>query len=186
MPSGMARAYIGLGSSMGDRKATLQGAARSIAATLAGGTPGFVRCSSVFETDPAAPPATQTFLNAAMVIETKSTAVELLAGLQAIEIEYGRVRDLRWEDRTLDLDLLAMVDDDGRSLEVGQDGLELPHPQAHLRDFVLAPLCELNGELQLAGRSCREHLTGLPQNARTLRARLDFELLGLGDRPKCD
>ena len=96
------------------------------------------------------------FLNAVAALDTALTPGELLDVLLAVEAAHGRVRDVRWGPRTLDLDLIwyeGAVSDDAR--------LTLPHPRAHEREFVLRPLCDIAPELPLAGRPAREWLAEL-------------------------
>jgi 2-amino-4-hydroxy-6-hydroxymethyldihydropteridine diphosphokinase len=96
------------------------------------------------------------FLNAVAALDTELGPDALLEVLLAVEAAHGRVRDVRWGPRTLDLDLVwfdGVVRDDPR--------LTLPHPRAHEREFVLRPLCDLAPELLLHGRTAREWLDSL-------------------------
>jgi 2-amino-4-hydroxy-6-hydroxymethyldihydropteridine diphosphokinase len=127
---------VALGSNLGDRVARLAAAVAGLRAT-----PGVraLACSSVFETDPVGPPGQGPYLNAVVRLETDLAPRALLARLQALEREAGRVRTgVRDEARTLDLDLLLYG---ARCLE--EPDLTLPHPRLHERPFVLAPLEEL-------------------------------------------
>jgi 2-amino-4-hydroxy-6-hydroxymethyldihydropteridine diphosphokinase len=129
-------ALIGLGSNLGDRRATLEGAIAALAAS-----PGVDvrRVSSFRETEPVGgPPGQGTYLNAAAVLETRLDPVELLHILQAIETRFGRVRTVRWGERTLDLDLLLF---DNRIIQSPE--LTVPHPRLADRRFVLEPLAEV-------------------------------------------
>jgi len=139
---------IALGSNLGDRGELLADAVRSLDATdgiRVGAVSTFIETPALrpWGVDPDAPP----YLNAVALAETDLAPHELLAELQRIEREHGRVRDVRWGDRTLDLDL---VDYDGMRLD--EPGLTLPHPRAHERDFVLAPWLEVGPEAVLVGR----------------------------------
>jgi 2-amino-4-hydroxy-6-hydroxymethyldihydropteridine diphosphokinase len=129
----VARAAIGLGSNLGDRlghlRLGLEGLRR--AGTL-------LAVSSVYETAPVGGPEQGPYLNAVGLIETSLPASDLLAHLHGIEAEAGRVRQERWAARTLDLDLVVYDD-----LAVDLPGLELPHPRAHERRFVVAPLVDV-------------------------------------------
>lgn len=132
------RAYIGLGSNLGDREAMLRFALRAL-----GELSGTVleAASRVYETDPIGPGEQGAYLNAAVEVKTELTPELLLEGLLAIEQKAGRDRagePQRWTARTLDLDLLFFGD---ACLEMR--GLELPHPRLHERAFVLEPLCDL-------------------------------------------
>ena len=96
------------------------------------------------------------FLNAVAALDTELGPDALLDVLLAVEAAHGRVRDLRWGPRTLDLDLVwfeGVVRDDPR--------LTLPHPRAHEREFVLRPLCDLAPDVLLHGRTAREWLDSL-------------------------
>ncbi len=133
MPS---RALIGLGSNLGDRRATLEGAIAAL-----GATPGVRvrRVSSFHQTDPVGgPPGQPAYLNAAAVLETTLDPFELLHVLRTIEARFGRVRTVRWGERTLDLDLLLF---DDRIIRT--PALIVPHPRLAERRFVLEPLAEI-------------------------------------------
>ncbi|MFP4057607.1 MAG: 2-amino-4-hydroxy-6-hydroxymethyldihydropteridine diphosphokinase [Candidatus Brocadiia bacterium] len=132
----MADAYIGLGSNVGDRRATLRSALAHLERE-----PGVevVAVSSFHETRPVGgPPGQRPFLNAAAHLRVSLGPEELLDRLLAIERAHGRVRRERWGPRTLDLDLLLYG---GRVVRTGR--LAVPHPRLHTRRFVLAPLAEI-------------------------------------------
>jgi 3-oxoacyl-[acyl-carrier protein] reductase len=131
-----ARAYIGLGSNLGDRRHMLEQAL-----TLLGSTEGIQieRVSTFHETSPVGgPPGQGPYLNAAAILQTALEPMALLHVLQKIEGSLGRVRHERWGPRTLDLDLLLFED---RILQTPE--LSLPHPLLQERRFVLAPLAEI-------------------------------------------
>jgi 2-amino-4-hydroxy-6-hydroxymethyldihydropteridine diphosphokinase len=133
------RAVIGLGSNLGDRKAILDGAVESLKEI-----PGTVvrSVSGFHETEPVGGPSGQeAFLNAALVLETTLSPIELLRALQAIENRFGRVRTVRWGERTLDLDLILYGD-----TVIESPDLIVPHPRFAERRFVLAPLAEIAPE----------------------------------------
>jgi 2-amino-4-hydroxy-6-hydroxymethyldihydropteridine diphosphokinase len=137
-----ARAFIALGSNLGDRLGNLQAAVDGLA-----GTRGIdvVRASRVYETDPVGPPQPD-YLNAVVLVETSLSARELLEACLAIERAMGRERKERWGPRTIDLDLLLY----GRE-DIHEPGLVVPHPRMHERGFVLAPLLELEADPALPG-----------------------------------
>ena len=145
------RAYVSLGSNLGDSLQTLREAAAAL-----GGLGTVVAASPVYETDPVGLKDQPAFLNAVVELDTTLEPLPLLDALLAIETDSGRERGIRFGPRTLDLDLIWY---DGRRLE--SDRLTLPHPRAHEREFVLRPLCDIAPDLPLAGRPAREWLAAL-------------------------
>ena len=141
----MVRAYVGLGSNLGDREATLRDAVDSLSAA-----PGVthVTVSTLRETDPVGYLDQPRFLNAAAAVDTTLRPRELLDLLLRIERELGRTRDgLRYGPRTIDLDLLLYGAE-----TVDEPGLTLPHARLHERLFVLEPLAELDSSLEVPGK----------------------------------
>jgi len=131
----MTRALLGLGSNLGDRVAHLRAAVA--------GLPDLAAISPVYETDPVGGPDGQgAYLNLVARLETALAARALLEVCRALEAEAGRVRDVRWGPRTLDVDVLWV---DG--IEVHEPDLEVPHPRLRERRFVLAPLADLAPDL---------------------------------------
>ena len=148
----MTRVLLGLGSNLGDRRAHLRDAVASL--------PGVTGVSDVYETDPVGGPDQERYLNIVVALDVPvvlaggdprpaddlvaddapapMTPLELLAICQRIESAAGRVRDVRWGPRTLDVDVLWI---DG--VEVDEPDLTVPHPRMLERRFVLAPLAEL-------------------------------------------
>lgn len=135
----MTRAYIGLGSNLGDREATIRAAVAAL--------PGLVAVSSLQETDPVGKTDQPRFLNGVAAVETDLSAPELLQLLLSVERELGRERRERWGPRTIDLDLLLFGDE-----TLDEPGLTVPHPALHERRFALEPLAELDPELLVPGR----------------------------------
>jgi 2-amino-4-hydroxy-6-hydroxymethyldihydropteridine diphosphokinase len=139
-------AVIALGSNLGDRLETLQGAIDALE-----DTPG-VRVKSVspvYETQPwGVPPGSQpSYFNAVVLIRTTLPPRDLLERGQAIEEAYLRVRAERWGARTIDVDIVAYQG------EVRDDpALTLPHPRAHERAFVLVPWYDVDPAAVLPGR----------------------------------
>jgi 2-amino-4-hydroxy-6-hydroxymethyldihydropteridine diphosphokinase len=141
----VARAYVGLGSNLGDRAATL-----SRAVELLGREPGVeVGAVSTFrETDPVGYVDQPPFLNGAVAVETSLDPRTLLEVLLAVERELGRTRlGPRFGPRTVDLDLLLV-----NGLVVDEPGLTIPHPRLHERAFALEPLAELDPDIVVPGR----------------------------------
>ena len=128
----MSRAYVALGSNLGDRVAHLQSAVDGF--EQAGGVT-VVAVSRVYETDPVGGPEQDAYLNAVVAIDTALAPQELLALAQGLERAARRVRNERWGPRTLDVDLLLYDDEHVETPE-----LTIPHPRMWERGFVLAPL----------------------------------------------
>ncbi|GHD28016.1 2-amino-4-hydroxy-6-hydroxymethyldihydropteridine diphosphokinase [Nocardiopsis kunsanensis] len=140
----MTTAVLALGSNLGDRRATLQGA---VDALLSGAdAPRAVALSPVFETAPVGGPEQGAFLNAVLVVETGGSARELLALAQRTEQRFDRVREVRWGPRTLDVDVIVFGGTRSDDPE-----LTLPHPRAHERAFVLRPWLEADPGAELPG-----------------------------------
>ncbi|MCT9082286.1 2-amino-4-hydroxy-6-hydroxymethyldihydropteridine diphosphokinase [Streptomyces fulvoviolaceus] len=140
------RAVISLGSNLGNRLETLQGAIDALE-----DTPGvrIKAVSPVYETEPwgVEPGSQPSYFNAVVVLKTTLPPSSLLERAHAVEEAFNRVRDERWGPRTLDVDIVAYA-------EVVSDDpvLTLPHPRAHERAFVLAPWHDVEPEAQLPGR----------------------------------
>lgn len=157
MTGGPARdAYVGLGSNLGDREATLRAAVERLA--LLPGT-RVVRVSSLHETAPAGgPPGQPPYLNAAARLETALGARRLLDELLAVERALGRVRGPeRNGPRTIDLDLLLYADEIVREGE----SCVVPHPRLAERAFVLAPLAEIAPRVVVPGTPAGETVAAL-------------------------
>ncbi len=137
------RAYVAVGTNLGDRWANLAFAARALRAEP---RVAVLRASRVWDTAPVGPPQPR-YLNAVLEVEAEGPARALLDALLRVERAAGRRRgSVRWTARTLDLDLLLFGD-----AIVLEPGLVLPHPQLALRRFVLAPLAELCPERTVPG-----------------------------------
>ena len=167
----MTRVAVAVGANLGARAAALQSALDLLAAV-----PGLtiLAVSPVYETDAVGGPDGQpAFLNAVLVADTDLSAPELLARLHAIEAAHGRVREVRWGPRTLDLDLLVH----GSAISA-EPALLLPHPRAHLRAFVLAPWADVDPAYELPGLGAvADLLAALPADDRAgARLRADVVL----------
>ncbi|MBV8065274.1 MAG: 2-amino-4-hydroxy-6-hydroxymethyldihydropteridine diphosphokinase [Actinobacteria bacterium] len=151
----MPRAYIGLGSNLGDRERTIR---EGLAALDASGVT-VVAVSTLVDTEPVGVVGQPRFLNAVAAVDTRLGARELLNVLLDVERRFGRRRDeaVPHGPRTLDLDLLLYGD-----AEIDEPGLHVPHPRMHERDFVLGPLAEVAPGLEVPGKG----------KVQTLRARL--------------
>lgn len=129
------RAYIALGSNMGDRKAHLDGAVSSID-ELAGCV--VIKVADYMETAPYGDVEQDDFLNSVLEVMTLLPPGELLKKLNEIEEAAGRVRTVRWGPRTLDLDIIFYDD-----LIIDSPSLTIPHADMHNRDFVLTPMVQI-------------------------------------------
>jgi 2-amino-4-hydroxy-6-hydroxymethyldihydropteridine diphosphokinase len=132
-------AYIGLGSNLGDRQEQIRTALKALGEIE---QIKVVRVSKIIETAPLAQANQPKYLNAAAEIKTTLSAEDLHKRTAAIETSLGRVRQAKWSPRTIDLDLLLY----GEKI-INRPNLTIPHPQMHLRSFVLKGLCELNRDL---------------------------------------
>ncbi|MEU5161968.1 2-amino-4-hydroxy-6-hydroxymethyldihydropteridine diphosphokinase [Streptomyces sp. NPDC020875] len=165
------RAVLALGSNLGNRLETLQGAVDALE-----DTPG-VRVkavSPVYETEPwgVEPGSQPSYFNAVVVVRTTLPPKSLLERGQAIEEAYERVRDERWGPRTIDVDIVAYAD------EVSADPvLTLPHPRAHERAFVLAPWHDIDPAAELPGHGAvADLLTAVGRDGVAVRADLELRL----------
>ena len=131
----MSKAWLVLGANLGDPAAQLAEAIRRIDShpeiTVAGQ-------SHLLATKPWGKTDQPDFLNQAVALDTTLQPIELLDVVLGIELAMGRVRDEVWGPRLIDIDIIAYD-----RLELQSPRLTLPHPLAHERDFVLAPLGEI-------------------------------------------
>lgn len=127
--------YLSLGSNLGDRQATLDFAIREL-----GKNPAIkvLKISSPYENPPYGGAAQFPFINMAVKISTYLSPNALLEVIHSIEKSARRSRDIRWGDRTLDIDIIFYAD-----LVTGDENLTIPHPDYQNRDFVLIPLNEI-------------------------------------------
>jgi 2-amino-4-hydroxy-6-hydroxymethyldihydropteridine diphosphokinase len=142
------RAFLALGSNLGDRHGYISGAIKRL--------PDVVAVSNLYETDPVGgPPGQGAYLNCVVELRTALTPRELLAAAQAAEADARRVRVERWGPRTLDVDVLLVGDE-----AVDEPDLVVPHPRMWERGFVLVPLADLAPELVI-GRLTSELARGV-------------------------
>ena len=140
----MIRAYVALGSNLGDPVGTLKDAIENLAA-LRGSLLKAV--SSLYRTAPIGLKHQPDFINAVVALDTRLPPMELLEELFAVEAAFGRQRGIKNAPRTLDLDLLLYGD------QVQDDPqLTIPHPRMHERAFVLVPLAEIAPDTFIPGR----------------------------------
>lgn len=137
--------YIGLGSNLGDREATIRRALELLAADPAIEVEAV---SSLRETDPVGYVDQPRFLNGAAALRTELAPRAVLERLQRVEAALGRDRSgPRFGPRTIDLDLLLYNGE-----QINEAGLEIPHPRLAERRFVLEPLAELDSALEVPGK----------------------------------
>lgn len=150
----MSLVYLGLGSNMGDREASLRTALDQLSAPDL----RLLRVSSFYETEPIGFREQPWFLNLAAEFETDLLPEELLQRMQKVEMDMGRTRTIVNGPRTIDIDILLHGD-----LVMKTEGLEIPHPRYRERRFTLAPLAELNPGLKdpVTGWTMGEMLAGL-------------------------
>lgn len=140
----MTRAYIGLGSNLGNPEAQLTNALQALAELP---TSALIATSSFYCSQPLGPQDQPPYVNAAALLETSLAPRELLDKMLTIEEHQGRIRDgRRWHARTLDLDLLLYGEE-----QLEQEGLVVPHPEIPKRNFVLCPLAEIAQDLHIPG-----------------------------------
>jgi 2-amino-4-hydroxy-6-hydroxymethyldihydropteridine diphosphokinase len=142
------RAWIALGSNLGDRARHIQ---EAIDALTRDRDIELVAMSGLIETDPVGPTPQPRYLNAAAEVRTRLAPRELLARLLLVEASRGRERSAgaRNAPRTIDLDLLLYAD-----RIIDEPGLSVPHPRMHKRSFVLDPLDEIASDLVHPALGC--------------------------------
>ena len=146
------RAFVGLGSNLGDREATIRAALAELAASEG---VEVAAVSALRDTEPVGPVAQPRFLNGVAALETTLSARALLDLLLAVEARFGRDRGAvpAQGPRTLDLDLLLF----GAAV-IEEEGLHVPHPRLHERAFVLEPLAEVAPGLEVPEKGTVEAL----------------------------
>lgn len=131
---------VAVGANLGSREATVTAAVARLGELLTD-----LRSSTTIETEPVGGPEQPAYANAVVVGRTRWSAPRLLRALHDIEADFGRVREVRWGARTLDLDLIQWgVPGDASEWRSDGPALQLPHPRAHERGFVVLPWLEVD------------------------------------------
>jgi 2-amino-4-hydroxy-6-hydroxymethyldihydropteridine diphosphokinase len=144
------RAYIGIGSNIGDKKNNVTQALQLISEEIG----HLKKQSSLYKTEPWGLKDQDFFLNAVVEIETALFPFELLNACQNIENKLKRQRTVKWGERTIDLDILA-VD----KVQIHTENLSIPHKYIAERNFVLVPWAEISPEFKIRGQKISEILS---------------------------
>jgi 2-amino-4-hydroxy-6-hydroxymethyldihydropteridine diphosphokinase len=139
------RAVLSLGANLGDRAGTLRAAFTALK------DDGLIARSVLYETPPWGPVEQPPYLNAVAIVRGPRDAAGWLALAHELEQAAGRTRDVRWGPRTLDVDVVTVIGDDGTPVLSEDPSLTLPHPRAHERAFVLVPWLSLDPAAELPG-----------------------------------
>lgn len=132
----MKSVIIGIGSNLGERTLNCKKALEGIS-----GFSNIARVSSFYETEPVGMEDQPSFINCVVEVETELSPHGLLDSLKAVENNLGRERKEKWGPRTIDLDIIFY----GNEI-INDPDLKIPHPEAHVRRFVLEPLAEIAPE----------------------------------------
>ena len=147
------RAVIGLGSNLGDKRASIEDA---ISRLTADGAVVEIKRSPLYRTAPWGLTDQDWFVNACMLAETRLSARGLLERCLAVEQALGRVRDRRWGPRVIDLDILLYGEE-----VIDEPGLVAPHPEIAKRAFVLVPLVDVAPDARIGGMDARALLEAI-------------------------
>jgi len=135
------KVVIALGSNLGNREENIELSVAELNKII-----DVTHLSTLYETDPVGGPQQPDYLNAVLIGESELAPQELLKAALSIESELGRVREVHWGARTIDIDLIVLGE-----LLISSPELEIPHPRAHQRAFVLEPWLEIDPSAQIPG-----------------------------------
>ena len=135
------KVVIALGSNLGNREENIELSVAELNKII-----DVTHLSTLYETDPVGGPQQPDYLNAVLIGESELAPRELLKAALSIESELGRVREVHWGARTIDIDLIVLGE-----LLISSPELEIPHPRAHQRAFVLEPWLEIDPSAQIPG-----------------------------------
>ena len=134
---------LALGSNLGNRESNIGEAVSELENIIE-----ITHLSTMHETAPVGGPKQGDYLNAVLIGESGLTPHELLALTSKIESKLGRVREVRNGPRTIDIDIIVFGE-----IQINTPDLQIPHPRAHQREFVLAPWLEIDPDAQIPGRT---------------------------------
>ena len=149
----MNKAYLGLGTNMGDKQAYLKEACKIISDNP---NINIVKISKVYKTKAWGYTNQDDFLNICIEVDTNLSPEELLEVCHEVENKLNRVRVIRWGPRTIDVDILFF-----NNIISTDENLTLPHPRIKERAFVLIPLMDLNKELSIDNKTISYYLSNL-------------------------
>ena len=164
----LVRAYIALGSNLGDRIGQMQSALNALAAD---NQLKVLQISPLYENRAIGMGEADDFLNAMAEVETSMAPLALLDFCLKVESKLGRVRTKEWAPRTIDLDIIAYGDE-----VIEHERLQVPHPRIAERDFVVHPLCAIAPNVEIRGQSVAHMAAALPMDSLTL-CELKLELV---------
>ena len=156
----MAKIFLALGSNVGDKLANLEQAVKILQAKVAD-----IIQAPIYATRPVGYTKQDDFLNTAVMGETELSPHELLKFIKQVEVKTGRVERFRWGPREIDIDIIFYGDK-----VLSGENLTIPHPRFTERDFVLAPLSDLEPDFvdPKSGQTIQQLLDKIPANKRSI------------------
>ena len=150
--------YISVGSNIGNRRQFIDDAYHALSIHPEVHS---ITSSTIIETEPWGYTEHDVFLNAVWRVSSSLEPHDLLDVLQSLECEAQRKKDIHWGPRTLDLDIVYALSDDGACMYINDARLVIPHPYFWDRLFVLEPLLELDKEFTYNGESIDDRIRTL-------------------------